>query len=146
MFYFFFIFTFFIFFFLSTLICVVCYGDHVRLKMIIINALVVARAPSTDCEHFGIEPPAFELAAEVSAELERYNDTWGLCEEFKAGLKAFEDEDWLSFRSADHPWPTAIALWNRLSPKIFFIFQTCRCGLKAFEDEDWLSVRSADHL
>ena len=31
-----FFFTFFIFFFLSTLICVVCHGDHVRLKIIII--------------------------------------------------------------------------------------------------------------
>ena len=38
------------------------------------------------------------MADEVKADLESYKSTWGLCEEFKHGLKDLEKEDWLTFR------------------------------------------------
>ena len=55
-------------------------------------------SPRNDCEHFDMELPEFTLAEEVKADLESYTSTWGLCEEFKNGMKDLEQEDWLSFR------------------------------------------------
>ena len=45
-----------------------------------------------------MESPDFPLAAELGADLDKYESMWGLFEEFNTGLANLAKEDWISFR------------------------------------------------
>ena len=53
---------------------------------------------SSDCEHFEMTPPLFEVADEISKDLSNYEAMWFLLEEFNTGLQELAKEDWISFR------------------------------------------------
>ena len=54
----------------------------------------------SDCEHFEMTVPTFELAEEISKDLSNFEAMWFLLEEFNTGLHELAKEDWISFRWA----------------------------------------------
>ncbi len=51
-----------------------------------------------DNAHFGLKEPEFPLADEVGADLDKYEEMWGLFEEFNREISEMGNEEWIIFR------------------------------------------------
>ena len=60
--------------------------------------LQTSKKLQSDCEHFGLERPEFNLVEELEADISKHEQTWSLYEEFSSGLESLCSEDWISFR------------------------------------------------
>jgi len=51
-----------------------------------------------DNAHFGLKEPEFPLVDEVSTDLDKYDEMWGLFEEFNREISEMGQEEWIIFR------------------------------------------------
>ena len=65
-----------------------------------------------DCSHFAVEEPEFEHFAEVNADLEKYENMWGMFEEFNKGMEEMTKEEWIIFRSKVYKFEDYLNLWK----------------------------------
>ncbi|KAJ8297986.1 LOW QUALITY PROTEIN: hypothetical protein KUTeg_024517 [Tegillarca granosa] len=65
----------------------------------------------TDCEHFEMDKPDFEVADELKADMDAYESMWGLYENFNNGLQELAKEDWISFRSKTYMFEEFLSSW-----------------------------------
>ncbi|KAK3100036.1 hypothetical protein FSP39_013759 [Pinctada imbricata] len=65
----------------------------------------------TDCEHFGLDLPDFEVAEQLRADMENMESMWGLYENFNNGLQELAKEDWISFRSKAYMFEEFLSGW-----------------------------------
>ena len=55
-----------------------------------------------DCTHFGLKEPSFPKLEEVELDLAKYEEMWGLFEEFNSSLRDMSKEEWIIFRSKSY--------------------------------------------
>lgn len=60
--------------------------------------LQTSKRLQSECEHFGLERPEFQLIGELEEDISKHEKTWSLYEEFSRGLEQLCGEDWISFR------------------------------------------------
>ena len=63
-----------------------------------------------DSSHFGIKEPEFPQLNEVQEDLEKYEEMWGLFEEFNKDLKEMSKEEWIIFRSKSYKFEEFFAI------------------------------------
>lgn len=73
-----------------------------------------------ECKHFEITAPDFGLVEDLALELEEFEVTWLLYEDFNNGLKEMAENDWITFRSKTFTFEEYLITWDerlrRLDP------------------------------
>ena len=64
-----------------------------------------------DCSHFGIKEPSFPKLEEVETDLTKYEEMWGLFEEFNTSLRDMSKEEWIIFRSKSYRFEEFLTYW-----------------------------------
>ncbi|XP_071126281.1 cytoplasmic dynein 2 heavy chain 1-like isoform X2 [Mytilus edulis] len=65
----------------------------------------------TDCSHFGMEIPDFEIANDLKQDMSAFESMWGLYDEFNNGLQELAKEDWISFRAKTYMFEEFLGGW-----------------------------------
>ena len=74
------------------------------LLFLCMNLLMLMRPVATplycrgDCTHFGLPDPELPLLGQLQEEIDTYDRTWALYDQFYSGLGELAQQDWLSFR------------------------------------------------
>jgi len=59
-----------------------------------------------------VENIEFPYADELDAEMKNFETTWTQLEEFRKGMKEFEDEDWIIFRAKPYRFEEFLLSWE----------------------------------
>ena len=62
--------------------------------------------------NIGIEEVVFPLSADIEEDLKKVESTWLQLEEFKEGLKEYEEEDWIVFRTRPQRLEEFLIRWE----------------------------------
>ena len=77
------------------------------------NELIQSKEKLTgDCSHFGIQEPEFENFERINEDLEKYEQMWGMFEEFNTGMEEMTKEEWIVFRSKVYKFEEYLNSWK----------------------------------